>query len=182
MPIQGYAAVCQLDLSLEFDQGPHLEVTNSWQEIFPLLDGSLKFFTLCFGLFLHDSLMCSWSNFGRPATSDRVHHWSQFSPHVDNGSQHGLQVSYRLRNGFATPWMSLNHRMMCCFLKYFSHLSFIREWFPQSTDLAVIRPKWWLWNWTQFSRNGNSSFNSWFNKNLKSFFHVRLGGFGWLFL
>lgn len=105
-PIQSYAAVCQLDLSVEFDQGPHLEVTNSWQEIFPLLDGSLKFVTLCFGLFhnlLDDSLMCSQSNFGRPATSDRVHHWSQFSPHVDNGSQHGLQVSYRLRNGFATP-------------------------------------------------------------------------------
>lgn len=80
-PIYGYGAVYQLHLSLEFDEGPNIEVINSWQEMFPLPDGSLQFFTLCFGLFhnlLDDLLMCFRSNFGRPATSDRVHHWSQF--------------------------------------------------------------------------------------------------------
>lgn len=103
--MQGCAAVQQLNLDLEFDEGPKVEVKNSWQEIFPFLDGSRHFFTLCFGLFhnlIGDSLMGSQANFKSPTTSNRVHHRSWFSPHVHNGSQHDLQESYRLRNGFVS--------------------------------------------------------------------------------
>lgn len=45
--IQGCAAVYQLDLSLECDEGPNLEVTNSLQDMVYLPNGSLQFFTLC---------------------------------------------------------------------------------------------------------------------------------------
>ncbi len=49
----------------------------------------LQFFRCCSGFFydlLDKSLLLSWSNFGRPATPEKVHHCSKFSPFVDNGS------------------------------------------------------------------------------------------------
>lgn len=45
--IQGCAAVYQLGLSVECDEGPNLEVTNSLQDMVHLPNGSLQFFTLC---------------------------------------------------------------------------------------------------------------------------------------
>ncbi len=51
----------------------------------------LQFFRCCSGVFydlLDESSLRSWSNFGRPATPEKVHHCSKFSPFVDNGSDH----------------------------------------------------------------------------------------------
>ncbi len=45
---------------------------------------------------------CSWSNCGRPATPEKVHHCSKFSPFVDNGSDRGSLESQSLRNDFIT--------------------------------------------------------------------------------
>lgn len=46
--------------------------------------------------------MCSWSNFGRPFTPGKVHHYPKLSPFVDNGSQCGLLEYQTVRNGFMT--------------------------------------------------------------------------------
>ncbi len=51
----------------------------------------LQFFRCCSGVFydlLDESSLRSWSNFGRPATPEKVHHCSKFSLFVDNGSDH----------------------------------------------------------------------------------------------
>ncbi len=56
----------------------------------------MQFFRSCSGLlcdFLDDSLLRSWSNFGRPTTT---------VPFVDNGSERGSLESQSLRNGFIT--------------------------------------------------------------------------------
>ncbi len=99
----------------------------------------LQFFR-CFSGFFYDLLdelsLCSWSNFGRPATPGKVHHCSKFSPFVDNGSDRGSLESQSLRNGFITLsrlinvnylfliCISLDHSMMCCSL---SMLHFVRQ-------------------------------------------------------
>ncbi len=99
------------------------------------------------------SRRCTWSNFGRPATPGKIHHCSEFSPFVDNGSDHGSLEYQSLRNGFITlsrlihvnflflirSWISLDCGMMCCSL---SMLHFVRKvlfkWFLDSIGLAVI--------------------------------------------
>ncbi len=48
------------------------------------------------------SRRCTRSNFGRPATPGKIHHCSEFSPFVDNGSDHGSLEYQSLRNGFIT--------------------------------------------------------------------------------
>ncbi|MEQ2286846.1 hypothetical protein AMECASPLE_006666 [Ameca splendens] len=50
---------------------------------------------------LDESFICSCSNFGRAATSGKVHHCSTFSS-FDNGSHCGSPRSQNLRNGFVT--------------------------------------------------------------------------------
>ncbi len=117
----------------------------------------LQFFRCCSGFFydlLDESLLRSWSNFGRLATPGKVHHCSKFSPFVDNGSDRGSLESQSLRNGFITlsrlihvnylflmcSWMYLDRGMMCCSLSMFH---FVRQvlfkWFLDSTGLEVIR-------------------------------------------
>ncbi len=65
----------------------------------------VQFFRCCSGFFydlLDESSLCSWSNFGRPSTPGKVHHWSKFSSFVDNGSDRGSLESQSLSNGFIT--------------------------------------------------------------------------------
>lgn len=67
---------------------------------------------------LDESLMHSWSNFGRPATSGKIHLYSKFSLFVDNVSHCGSQS---LRNIFVTQsrlidTISLDCGMMCSLL------------------------------------------------------------------
>ncbi len=114
----------------------------------------LQFFRCCSGFFydlLDKSLLLSWSNFGRPATPEKVHHCSKFSPFVDNGSDRGSLESQSHRNGVITlsrlihvnyfvshMFISLDRGMLCCSL---SMLLFVRQvlfkWFLNSTGLAV---------------------------------------------
>ncbi len=111
----------------------------------------LQLFRCCSGFFydlLDESSLRSWINFGRPATSGKVHHCSKFSPFVDNGSDRGSLESQSLRKSrymstilfLICSWMSLDRGMMCCSL---SMLHFVRQvlfkWFLDSTGLAVIR-------------------------------------------
>ncbi len=76
----------------------------------------LQFFRCCSGFFydlLDESLLRSWSNFGRPGTPGKVHHCSKFSPFVDNGSDRGSLESQSLRNDFIT--LSRLIRQLFCF-------------------------------------------------------------------
>lgn len=52
--------------------------------------------------FLYESSLCSLRNFGRLATSGKIHPCSKFSPFGDNGSDSWTLVSQRLGNGFVT--------------------------------------------------------------------------------
>ncbi len=66
---------------------------------------SLQFFRFCSWFFydlLDESSLRYWSNFGRPATHEKVHHCSKFSLFMDNGSDCGLLESQSFRNGFIT--------------------------------------------------------------------------------
>ncbi len=58
----------------------------------PRLTSLFNLFRCCSGFFyafLDESSLHSWSNFGRPATSGKVHHCSKFYPFVHNGSDRG---------------------------------------------------------------------------------------------
>ncbi len=117
----------------------------------------LQFFRCCSGLFydlLDELSLCSWSNFGRPATPGKVHHCSKFSPFVDNGSDRGSLESQSLRNGFITlsRTIHVNYFVFHLFLNFFrsqhdvmhfSMLHFVRQvqfkWFLDSRN-QVIRP------------------------------------------
>ncbi len=84
----------------------------------------LQFFRCCSGFFydlLDESSLCSWSNFGRPATPGKVHHCSKFSPFVDNGSDRGLLESQSPRNGFITlsRLIHVNYFVSHLFLNFF---------------------------------------------------------------
>ncbi len=87
----------------------------------------MQFFRCCSGFFydlLDESSLHSWSNFGRPSTPGKVHHFSKFSSFVDNGSDRGLLESQSLGNGFITLSRLIN-------VNYFvSHLfmNFFRSW------------------------------------------------------
>ncbi len=87
----------------------------------------LQLFRCCSGFFydlLDESSLRSWSNFGRTATSGKVHHCYKFSPFVDNGSDRGSLESQSLRNGFITLFILIH-------VNYFvSHLflNFFRSW------------------------------------------------------
>ncbi len=85
---------------------------------------SLQFFRFCSGFFydlLDESLLRSWSNFGRPATPGKVHHCSKFSPFVDNGSDRGSLESQHLRNAFITlsRLIHVNYFVSHLFLTFF---------------------------------------------------------------
>ncbi len=76
---------------------------------------SLPFFR-CYSGFFFDLLdelsLCYWSNFGRPATPDKVPYYYKCSPFVDNGSDCGSLESQSFRNGFITlSW--LIHLFIC---------------------------------------------------------------------
>ncbi len=70
---------------------------------------------------LDESSLCSWSNFGWPATPGTVHHCYKLSPFVDNGSDHGLLESQSLRNGFITlsRLIHVNYFVSHLFLNFF---------------------------------------------------------------
>ncbi len=76
----------------------------------------LQFFRCCSGFFydlLDEASLCSWSNFGRPATPGKDHHCSKFSTFVDNGSD--------LRNGLITlsRLIHVNYFVFHLFLNFF---------------------------------------------------------------
>ncbi len=76
----------------------------------------LQFFRCCPGFFydlLDESSFHSWSNFGRSGTPGKVHHYSKFSPFVDNGSDRGSLESQSLRNGFATHFQTDKPQLFC---------------------------------------------------------------------
>ncbi len=87
----------------------------------------LQFFRCCSG-FLYDLLdessLRSWSNFGRPATSGKVHHCYKFSPFVDNGSDRGSLEFQSLRNAF----ISLSRLMHVNYVVSHVFLNFFRSW------------------------------------------------------
>ncbi len=95
----------------------------------------LQFFRCCSGFFydlLEESSLCSWSNFGRPATPGKVLHCSKFSPFVDNGSDYSSLESQSLRNGFITRSRLIlihvnyfvSQLLLNFFRSYLIHLSF----------------------------------------------------------
>lgn len=55
---------------------------------------------------LDELLMCSWRNFGRPATSGKTHYRSKFSPFGDNGPHCGSLESRNLANGWLSPFQT----------------------------------------------------------------------------
>lgn len=84
----------------------------------------LQFFGCCCGVFcdlLDESSLCSWGNFGRPATPGKVLHCSMFLPFVNNGSHCGLLESQSFRNGFITfsRLIDLNYFLSHLFLNFF---------------------------------------------------------------
>ncbi len=84
----------------------------------------LQIFRCCSGFFydlLDESSLRSWSNFGRPATTGKVHHCYKFSPFVDNGSDRGSLESQSLRNGFITlsRLIHVNYFVSHLFLNFF---------------------------------------------------------------
>ncbi len=93
----------------------------------------LQIFRCCSGFFydlLDESTLCSWSNFGRPATPGKVHHCYKFSPFVDNGSDRGSLESQSLRNGFIT--LSRLTRQL-----FFSHL--FLNFFKSRHDVLLFK-------------------------------------------
>ncbi len=130
----------------------------------------------CFSGFFYDLLdessLRSWSNFGRPATPWKVHHCSEFSPFVDNGSDHSSLESQSLRNGFITI-----SRLI--YVNYFvSH--FFRSWHDVSriTTRSVESRNHWnrtcLTKWSMLKvlfkhaslcQTGSISVISWFNRS-----------------
>ncbi len=84
----------------------------------------LQFFRCCSEFFydlLDESSLCSWSNFGRPATPGKVHHCSKFSPFLDNGSDCGSLEYQSLRNCFITlsRLINVNYVVSHLFLYFF---------------------------------------------------------------
>ncbi len=72
-------------------------------------------------LWLDESTLRSWGNFGRLATPGTVHHCSKFSPFVDNGSDRGSLESQNLRNVFITlsRLIHVNYFVSHVFLNFF---------------------------------------------------------------
>ncbi len=87
----------------------------------------LQFFRCCSGFFydlLDESSLRSWSNFGRPVTPGKFHHYYKFSPFVGNGSDSGFLESQSLRNGFIT----LSRLIHVNYFVYHLFLNFFRSW------------------------------------------------------
>ncbi len=96
-------------------------IVESWTVT--LIEAS-ECFRCCSGFFydlLDESSLRSWRNFGRPATPGKVHHYSKFSPFVDNGSDRGSLESQSLRNDFITlsRLIHVNYFVSLLFLNFF---------------------------------------------------------------
>ena len=84
----------------------------------------LQCFRYCSGFFcylLDELSVCSWNNFGGPATPEKVHHCFVFSPFVDNGSHWCSLESQSPRNGFLalSRLIDVNDFVSHLFLNFF---------------------------------------------------------------
>ncbi|MED6238224.1 hypothetical protein ATANTOWER_013243 [Ataeniobius toweri] len=102
--------------------------------------------------FFCDLLDALLENFGRLATTGKVHHCSMFSPFVENGSHCGLLKSRRLKIGFGThSFIEISYLVSHLLLDFFRSqqdvLLFKTLWCTSFVRQALFRYFWILQVW-----------------------------------
>ncbi len=163
------------------------------------LNWGLQFFRCCCGVFcdlLDESSLCSWGNFGQPATPGKVHHCSMFSPFVDNGSHCGSLESQSFRNGFITLFQTDRSQLLS--FSFVPEFLWISTWCVAFEDILVyftLSGRSYLCDFLIANRCGSNQAWMWLEKlnsgviihsyvltGGQTLFHTGPCGFGFCFL